>query len=303
MPNVIEDFRKYIKYERQLSAETVNHYVQVLKIYDNFLHSDITVAKELLDIDREDIGRYLAHIKDRQLSRASIVNNVAILRTFYKWAAYINGKENILRVNFYLTNIIKVKNESKIPYVPTREEVDKLRSTLREFTRIMSFDSENYSYRKAVMARAIIETLITTGMRSGELRTLKRKDINLDAMTIFIRHGKGSVQRVSIFGPAAAEALKEYLEARKFGQEDLVFPIRRGNGLNYIIKRWAMRAKTNQLVHAHSFRHYFITESRKAGIPQEVVAEQVGHRSLTSTRIYTHFGLDDIKANYQKINI
>lgn len=301
MDIIIEDFKKYVRYERQLSAQTVTHYIDILKMFDEFITG--LDGKNMLNINREDIGRYMAHLKDQGLSRSSILNYITVLRTFYKWAAYTKGTESILQVNFFLTNIVKIRKDTKMPYVPSREDVEKIRNTLKEYTTLMGYDRENYTYKKAIFAYAVIELLISTGMRSGEIRTIKMKDVNLEQRTVFIRMGKGSCQRVSLFGDSAVNVLKEYFLSRKFLPDDLIFPIRQSNSLNYLIKRWAIRSKTDGRLHTHSIRHFFITESRKRGVPQDVVASQVGHKSTATTNLYTHYDLDDIKVKYQGINI
>jgi len=64
-----------------------------------------------------------------------------------------------------------------------------------------------------------------------------------------------------------------------------------------------MRSQNDSRIHAHSFRHYFITESRKQGIPQEIVGDQVGHKNISTSRMYTHFDIDNLKDKYQSVNI
>lgn len=228
---------------------------------------------------------------------------IVVLRVFYGWAAYKYKKDNLYDVNFFLKNIVKTKQQYTLPFVPSREDIEKLRVTLKTYKDILSYNTDSYTYKKIVLTYAIFELMITSGIRSQELRSLRKKDIDLENQTMWIRYGKGNTQRISLFGESACEILKEYFFINNFNDDDLIFPIKQGNILHYMIKRWARRAKIDKKIHIHSFRHYFITESERQGIPIEITANQVGHRDLNTTRHYTHLNLAFIKEKYKAIKI
>lgn len=299
---MLKDFENYVRYERQLATSTIQRYLFTLNEFQRFLQSDM-FNKKLNDITKENISEFVIHLTNKGMSKASIANYISTLRTFYKWAAYITKKENLLTVNFFLANIIKIKREFPIPYIPSREDIKSLRKTLYTYLELLSFDKTSPAYKKTVMACAIIELLITSGIRSGELRNLRYQDIDLENKTLFIKSGKGGYQRISLFGETAYKTLIEYFAINNFKPEDLLFPYKQPNVINYTIRRWAKRAQIKNRMHAHAFRHYFITESQKQGVRAEVVADQVGHKSINSTKYYTHFNIDFLREKYHDINI
>ncbi len=129
---------------------------------------------------------------------------------------------------------------------------------------------------------------------------------NLEKKTVFIKNAKGNRQRISCFGDSAKVAIIEWVKERKHQPEDSLLEWRTKYSdadLGQTIKKWCQMARINPKIHAHSFRHYFITETQKKGVPVEVVAEQVGHKDINMTKHYTHFDPDFISSKFENINI
>lgn len=295
--NEMEEFRSYLRNERQLAEGSVYLYLNILRRLRLF------AEKSLLKLNPSDISIYLNKLREKETDKATLCVFASVLKTFYAWANYHHPNKSTKKLYLFLVNVVRIKKDHKIPFVPKKEEIERLRNTLREYKELISFDRQSLAYQRTLMAYAIIELLITTGMRSVELRSLRRKDIDLENRTVFIRHGKGDFQRVSVFGKSAVELLEEYLALNNFSQDDFVFPIKQNNVLNYMLRSWAKKAQINPEIHAHSFRHFFITESQKQGISDQIVAKQVGHRNLNTTKHYTHFTTDFIKERYSGIKI
>lgn len=292
------DYESHLRFERQLATTTIANYISFVK---EFLQQ---IKKHPNDCKREDVKGFIEHLrKSRCLSNSSVSNYVIVLRSYYTWLADLTRDQELIEMSFYLSNIVKIKRDSKVTVVPTPEEVAKLRKALQAHKAAIELNKSSPLYKLILRDSALIELLITTGIRSNELRNLKVSDIFLEDRIIIIRVGKGSKQRVSTFTQNAQVALKEYLEESRLASDDLMFPIKQGNMVNYIILRWAKRAGINTKIHAHSFRHYFITESQRQGVSIEVVADQVGHRSLNTTRGYTHHNIEYLKDRYKHCNI
>ena len=287
------DFECHLRFERQLTDATINNYLFFLAEFKKF------AGKELICAEKEDIRDFIKYLLARGISKASVSNYVIALRAYYNWLADVNQTEKIISLSFFLTKIIKVKRQYKVTVVPTHEEVKRLREVLALNKMALSFNKKAEKYKTILRDTAIIELLITSGIRSNELRNLILSDIDLSNDTVLIRCGKGGKQRVSLFNGTARSALQEYIENNQFMDTEKLFPFKQGNLVNYIIKRWAKRAGINEKIHAHSFRHYFITESYRQGVPMEAVADQVGHSSLSTTRGYTHFSLEVLKEKFK----
>lgn len=286
-------FKEYLIYERQLAKTTVEGYVFFTSEFLKF------ISKDPLEVRREDIKDFFKYLRDRGIKSSSMSNYVISLRTFYNWLGDLKDDDELRKLCFYLKNIIRISREKVVPEVPSLPELDKLRQALQAYKSALSFNKESQAYKIALRDTAIFETLIATGARNSELRAMLVCDVDLENNAVFIRNGKANHQRVSIFSHLARQTLLEHLSHSRLKPNDKVFVIRNGNMLNYIIKRWAKRAGINLNIHAHSFRHFHVTHAQRKGVPVQVVADQVGHVNLNTTRQYTHFDIDYRRENYK----
>lgn len=293
----LSTYQEYLIYERQLAGTTTDNYMFFIKEFLGFIRKDCE------EVNREDIRAFLKHLRKRGIKQSSVTNYVISLRSFYNWMSYAVRTEELNQLSFFLNKIVKIKRERVVPEVPTITELDKLRNTLEAYKRASSFNKKMPLYKLTLRDCAIFEMLIATGLRSAELRNVRMCDVDLDNSTVFVEKGKGGAQRVSIFSEHTKAVLKEYIEYNSFESSERIFIVRNGNMLNYIIKRWAKRASINQKIHAHSFRHFHITEAQRQGVPMQVVADQVGHVSLNTTRNYTHLDLNHRRDQYKDCNI
>lgn len=294
----LDDFRDYLRYERHLVDTTIHNYISFIQE----LHVFCNKSPEA--ITRDDFRSFIQHLeKTRHLSGATVSNYMNAYRTFYNWLADKTQNTDVLKISFFLSKIVRVKRNSKVTVVPTPEDIERLRKTLWAYKEAWSFSKSSSNYNLVLRDIAIIELLIATGARSAELRSLAFSDVDLKNQTILIRLGKGSKQRYALFNDRAAAALSQYFENNLFDLSDRIFPIQQGNMLNYIIHRWAKRSGISAQIHAHSFRHYHITHAQMMGVPDVVVADQVGHNSLNTTRGYTHFNLQYRRENYKKTSL
>jgi integrase/recombinase XerD len=300
--DIIKRFENFLRYERNYMDLTVKEYLRSLKKFLRFLEEDSLSAKNLMNIENEDLSKFLTYLKNKPCTNTTIAHQVAALRIFYTWIAYRSNDDKFFKINFFLRTIIRMRKEHTIPFVPTPEEIEQLRNTLRLSKEVESWDRNSYTYKKTVAAYAIFELLATSGLRSKELRGLRKEDVDLERRTMIIKHGKGNFQRPAVFGESVCEILKEHIELNNLGAKDQLFKLACGNALHYLVKYWAKRAKINPQIHAHSFRHYFITQSLMDGVSLPVVGEQVGHRDPKSTKIYTHFNINFIKQKYDEVN-
>jgi len=153
----------------------------------------------------------------------------------------------------------------------------------------------------------IVASLRFTGMRSVELRTLRRDRLDLDAGQAQVI-GKGAVQRVVVIPPPLQHILAAYLEEVRPVLPDsplvLSNPARRvstanrGFGpeaLHREVQLAGRRAGVAGRHHPHRWRHTFATELVRAGIDIHVVQRLLGHRSISSTVGYTHLATDDLQ--------
>ena len=142
--------------------------------------------------------------------------------------------------------------------------------------------------------RALLTILYRTGIRLAEALALRTKDVNLDAGTLAVLHGKGDKMRVVGLEPGAAAVLSAWLAQRTAlglnGQQPIFCTLKGAAILqSYIrplMKRLAGRAGIEKRVHAHGLRHTLAAELASEGVPVNVIQKHLGHTSLATTATY-----------------
>jgi integrase/recombinase XerC len=159
--------------------------------------------------------------------------------------------------------------------------------------------------------RALLEVLYGAGIRLSELVGLDLSSIDLVGEMAKVL-GKGDKERIVPLGRKAVEALLDYLPERG----DLLLKVRGGDHnalfLNYrggrltgrsvqlIVARNLERIAEVSRVNPHVLRHTFATHLLDAGADLKAVKELLGHKSLSTTQIYTHLTVDRLKRAYDQ---
>jgi len=143
--------------------------------------------------------------------------------------------------------------------------------------------------------RAIYGLIYSAGLRISELVTLNIQDVILEEGVARVR-GKGSKERLVIFGPESTVWLRLYLdEVRplfvRHRRSPAFFVSRHGRRLSRkgIWKNYkALAAQAGISTKLHTLRHTFATELLSGGADLRSVQELLGHADLATTQIYTH---------------
>jgi integrase/recombinase XerD len=158
-------------------------------------------------------------------------------------------------------------------------------------------DAPDPSERLFWRDKALLEFAYASGVRVGELITVKVRDVDLQEGLALV-FGKGSRERIVPLGRAALQALIVYLReirpglARNRG-EGAVFLNARGTpltrmGVWKILRRHVERAGITKRVTPHTLRHSFATHLLEGGADLASVQEMLGHADIATTQIYTH---------------
>lgn len=150
--------------------------------------------------------------------------------------------------------------------------------------------------------RAFIVVLWRSQLRLAETLDLLPPDINIEEGLIRVRHGKGDKFRIVSGDEKEFAVIDEWLfERRQLGGRDdqPVFCKIKGRGeaghfgdrltsqsMQMWMKRIAKKAKINQRVHPHGWRHQGAFEMAKEGIPIVTISKQLGHTDIKTTQIY-----------------
>lgn len=154
--------------------------------------------------------------------------------------------------------------------------------------------------------RAILEVLYATGVRVGELVALKLYDVDVAAGLVRVIAGKGGKDRVVPLGRLAARAVRAYLETSRphyvRGRSvNTLFVSRRGRPLRRtdvraLIARYVALAGLDRKITPHGLRHACATHMLRGRASVRHIQELLGHRQLSTTQLYTHVEIEDLKA-------
>lgn len=254
---------------------------------------DFSGIDSVNEFAREDLSSYLSWLIDIGYSRSSVVRKLSVLRSFFRWMldeGFVQ-KDPVPRMS-------SMKKGFRLPNFLTVEEVNTLISA--------ASDTENYA-GIAVRDTAIIELIYAAGLRVGEIFGLNVYDVDMKQMQVKVL-GKGSRERIALFGGPAKSALNSYLSlARpdlcKNRDTKALFLSRNGVRLSIRsiqdrIRKYARLSGLGSRVHTHTLRHSFATHMIDRGADLRVVQDLLGHSSPTTTQIYTHVTLREASKSY-----
>ena len=212
-------------------------------------------------------------------SAASLYRMKAAVRAFFAWAVEAGVVEDNPARSIRMHRLPR-----KLPVFLTTAEKKRLLKELKGRT--------DFS---ALRDRAMIEVLLGTGIRLGELAALDMDDIDLDAKHLRVR-AKGNVPQVKFIKTDLRTLLRRYLaERRRHGRPEMeaLFLSNRDGRLcqRQIANRlahWLRKAGIEKELTPHGLRHTFATHLYGATNDLLVVQRALGHRDVSTTQIYTH---------------
>ena len=283
-----EAFLRHLERERNASPRTLEAYGEDLAQFASFLAGELRRAPRPEDADHLLIRGYLAELPRRGLKKASSARKLAALRTFFRYLC----REGRL-----------VANPAKLLLSPRRER--RIPSVLEEpqVERLLDMPGAGLP---AVRGRAILELLYATGVRCAELVALDTAAVDLDGRTLRVL-GKGSKERIVLFGSRARETLRAWLAFRPVlaPATDALFLNARGGRLSdrsvrSLVARRVAAVALERRCSPHTLRHSFATHLLSHGADLRSIQELLGHASLSTTQRYTHVDTRHILEVYRR---
>lgn len=242
-----------------------------------------TVKKNVCDIATNDIRCYLADQQEqRGLSKVTIDNLRRIYSSFFSWLEdedYIT-KSPVRRIH-------KVRTDALVKEVLTDENIEVLRDSCQELRDI-----------------AMIDLLLSTGMRVGELVKINREDIDFQERQCVV-FGKGNKEREVYFNARTKIHLKKYLEQRTDTNPALFVSLHEPHtrltisGVEVRLRQLGKRVNLNK-VHPHKFRRTLATMAIDKGMPIEQVQKMLGHVKIDTTLHYAMVNQTNVKIAHRK---
>ncbi|MEG1665270.1 MAG: site-specific tyrosine recombinase [Mucinivorans sp.] len=291
----LNKYRNYIILERGLSHNTTQAYLRDVNRFVDFIQNNFAGLSPC-EVTLAHMEAFMAWLYDQGLSSNSSCRILSGVRSFYGFLLLTD------KVDTMPTELISApKTERILPHTLSIQDVDRL------------LDSVDLSQPLGHRNRAILEVLYSCGLRVSELVGLRLGDLFFDQGVVRVM-GKGSKERLVPISVEAMRFLDYYLEQRssffpKVNSIDIVFLNRRGGTLSRvmifnIIKECALRANLDPLgISPHTLRHCFATHLLSGGADIRAVQEMLGHENITTTEIYTHLNIENLRSAVNKLPI
>ena len=269
------EFQNYLKGKKRASA-TILAYGKDIDQLVSFLE-DLN-KHNVHEVSSTDIQAFLAKMQGDGYTPKSLSRKLNSTRTFYRY----------LKINEMVTDdpsliVEHPKYELNPPRILTPLEYRALRDAASSDARIF----------------AIIEVLLQTGIRIGELANLRMED--LKASALYIRAQEGHAERDVPMNKRASDAMERYLKTRPQTANDHIFVTKTGKPFlvrnirdaieRYFRKAGIENAKINDL------RHTFVAHHLKNGVSIVFLSKVLGHKRLSSTERYLQYIKDNKSGN------
>jgi integrase/recombinase XerC len=293
MQSAVSGFLQYLKIERNCSSLTIKSYGEDLDSILEYFRDFAGGIPQVGSVTIASLRGYVAYLHECEYSRSTMARRLACLRSFFRYCC---------REQLAATNPAKAlrtpRAGRRLPHFLSTEQVAQL------------LEAPPANQPMGLRDRAILETLYSAGLRVAELAALDLPDWNRDADILRVI-GKGRKERVAPIGTYAAQALARWLDVRSpdagapVSHQGAMFLNHRGRRLTTrsvgrLLEKYIRQTGLDRLTTPHTLRHSFATHLLDGGADLRSVQELLGHKSLTTTQIYTHVSTTRLRETYEK---
>ena len=259
------------------SERTIKYYKEIIEKFVN------DFDKSIKQISTNEIRNYLSDYKDNSSCGSTTIDNIRrVLSSFFSW---LEDEDYIMKSP--VRRIHKIKTAVVVKEVLTDENLERLRD-----------ECEN------IRDLSLVELLISTGMRVGELVNLNINSINFEDRSCIVL-GKGNKEREVYFDAKTKLRLKEYISKRNDSNDALFVSMREPHqrlsisGIELIIRTLGINSNINK-VHPHKFRRTLATMAIDKGMPVEQVQKLLGHVKIETTMHYALVNQSNVKISHRR---
>lgn len=290
MTDYLQQYLNYLRFEKNLSDNSVSSYKSDLERYINYLSTQKINRPEY--IQSKHIRRLLQLLSELGLSTSTLARNLSSIRSFHLFLI----SEELIKSD-PSEHVDGPKLRRHLPSVLTFDEIELICLNI-------SIDNP-----LGLRDRAMIEVLYACGLRISELLTLLLREIYFKEEFIRIL-GKGSKQRLVPISIRALNWVKKYLELSRpvldkhQRSSGAAFLSIRGTimsrmGFWKILQKYIRESGIRKEIHPHTFRHSFATHLLEGGADLRAVQEMLGHSDISTTQIYTHLDRSYLQQEYK----
>jgi site-specific recombinase XerD len=287
-----DDFLLFMK-TQNYSEETIYNYERDLVYLQNFLDDE---KRRFEDLNKMLFNEFKAWMSSRD-RKQPFTGRTAVARLG-------SGSLNrcISSIRSYLKYLIEMDKPVPVPPDAIKlVKTEKKHGQVAELDQLVKLIESPEKFEKdeiiGLRNRAMLEVLLSTGMRISELVSLNKSQLD-GSGRLFIR-GKGKKERFVYLTPRATGILELYLSRREDTAPAMFVPFRGPNGgkitrrisPNYLqskIKVYREKLRINVPTSAHSLRHGFATYLAESGANPAAIQVLLGHESLETTTRYVH---------------
>jgi len=225
------------------------------------------------EVETQDLQTFMDSLAKQSYTPKSISRKTNSTKTFFKFLKSAN-----LTQDDPANGLTHPKFENKPPRILTKLEYRALRDAARSDTRMI----------------AVIEMLLQTGIRIGELSQLRVEDIKLDNPTsLHVPPFEGTNERTIPLNKPACETVAKYLAVRPKSPSHSLFITKTGRPLLIRNIRTAIdryfRIASIKEAKVNDLRHTWVAHQLQSGVPMTMVSKLAGHKRLSTTERYLQF--------------
>jgi integrase/recombinase XerC/integrase/recombinase XerD len=269
---------------RQFTAHTLRFYRGRLGLFVAWcVEHD---APALGDVGAPTIRRFIVDLARRKLSSAYVHGFARAIRAFLNYCV----RDELLDISPF-ARVQMPRLEKKILPALTATELQRVLAACT-----------------SARDRAIVLTLLDSGLRASELCALDLADVDRATGAVMVRRGKGQKDRVSYIGPYTRKQVAKYLHLERQSDDPALFVSQTDGerltyyGLAQALQRLRRIAQTPTLT-AHALRRTFALNSLRGGMNIFVLAKLMGHADLTVLRQYLQLVEDDLQDAHRRVAV
>lgn len=291
METAIDGFLRYLKIEKNSSPLTLKSYAEDSVGLLIYFQERVGYVPEPSQVSVGMLRGYVSYLHECDYAKTTIARRLACLRSFFRYCQ----REGLTTTN-PAQALRTPRTGRKLPHLLSAEQL----ATLLE--------APPANESAGLRDRAILETMYSAGLRVAEVVGLDVENWDRDADVLRVL-GKGRKERITPLGAYAVKALERWMEVRKpdprITDGNPLFLNKFGRRLTTrsigrMLEKYLMLTGLDRHTTPHSLRHSFATHLLDGGADLRSVQELLGHKSLTTTQIYTHVSTRRMQEAYEQ---
>ena len=272
------------------SQNTIRNYRKFLTDFHVFLSTHVFNGEYRIDEDVTclELDRYFHYLKTvKQNSSKTIYTKLTGIQSFYNYME---------RMGYCTQNVPRTMGKISV------EKKEREYLTIEEMTRLLQSIDHPVIY-------AVVATISYAGLRISEVCGLKKADVDLQNMELFVHMGKGKKDRIIPISEELGKILLEYKEQSSYNKTEYFFATAHSKGhishqyVNQCIAKYVKVAGITKAISAHSLRHSYASALATNGCSVVAIQKLLGHSSLKTTSVYTHASKQELVDSVNTLNL